>query len=399
MTTLVFLAVFCLCLGLFLFAPFARTTLWRASVTPLASIIGSGFLVSAPLLAHEFGGYAAPAMLLLIVLAACIGWAIRYNIRVVEGLLKDNPDPAMMSVEKLSHVVLAFAYFVSVAYYLSLLGHFVLQSMHIDNESVAKGTAITLLAIIGLLGWSGGAQKVAKIETYATALNLSVIFGFLAALAAYSFGLIGQGQSIAPPAGRFEMSSLPVLLGLLIVVQGFETTRFTGDDFDAETRQRAMRIAQMISGLVYVGFFVLLSPLLADLAKGDGVAAIITVSAVVAMLLPVSLTVAAGASQFSASVADSLGNAGLIHELTGGRVDPRHAYPLISFIGIAIIITTDVNGVIALASRAFALFYALQCLVGWQAARKRSADRGKSWAFLALAGLCAVVFIFGVPAG
>jgi len=31
---------------------------WRATVTPLASIIGSGFLVAAPLLAHAVNGWA-----------------------------------------------------------------------------------------------------------------------------------------------------------------------------------------------------------------------------------------------------------------------------------------------------------------------------------------------------
>jgi len=73
MTSIAFVVVAVAGVGLLLFAPFTRTALWRATVTPLASIIGSGFLVSAPLLAREFGGYAAPAMALLIVLAAFIG--------------------------------------------------------------------------------------------------------------------------------------------------------------------------------------------------------------------------------------------------------------------------------------------------------------------------------------
>lgn len=399
MTSLAFVIVAGISIFVLLFAPFSKTALWRATVTPLASIIGSGFLVSAPLLAREFGGFAAPAMALLIALAALIGWAIRYNIRVVEPLLGKPGDRMLQSIEKLSHVVLAFAYFISVTYYLSLLGHFVLESAGVNNTALAQGISIALISGIGLLGWSGGAQKVTGVERYATALNLAVIVGFLAALLAYNFELFSTGQSLAPPAGKFEISSFPVLLGLLIVVQGFETTRFTGDDFDPETRQKSMWIAQLISGAIYVTFFVLLSPLLGDLAKGDGVAAIITVSATVALLLPISLTVAAAASQFSASIADSLGDVGLIKDISGGHVDPRHAYPLIAVVGIAILVSLDVNGVIALASRAFALFYALQCLVAWEAARHRKADRGKAVAFMALAILSAAVCIFGVPSG
>jgi hypothetical protein len=398
MTSIAFVAVASVCLTLFLFAPFAKSKLWRATITPLASIIGSGFLVSAPLLAKEFGGYAAPAMALLILLAAFIGWALRYNIRVVEGLVDASADRTLVSVNKLSHVVLAFAYFVSAAYYLSLLGNFVLQYTGLQGSGAPKGIAIALLVVIGALGWTGGAQKITKIEGFATALNLSVIIGFLVALAVYAGGLMAQGQSVMPPPGKFELSSIPVLLGLLIVVQGFETTLFTGDDFDAETRQRAMRISQWVSGLIYVSFFVLLSPLLGDLATGTGVAAIITVSASVALMLPLSLTISAAASQFSAAIADSTGNAGLIEKLTGNRIDPKHAYPLIAFVGIAIIVSMDVTGVIALASRAFALFYALQCLVAWEAARHRASDRKMAWAFFALALVSGAVFIFGVPA-
>ena len=386
-------------LALLLFAPFVRGNMWRATVTPLASIIGSGFLVSAPLLGREFGGYAAPAMVVLIVLACLLGWAIRYNIRVVEPLLAEGSNKTVNSIEKLSHVVLAFAYFISVAYYLSLLGNFVLEAASIQNATIANGIAMALLVFIGFLGLSGGAQKVAAIERYATALNLAVIGAMLVALAAYSIGLIGAGQSVAPPPGKMSMGSLPVLLGLLIVVQGFETTRFTGEDFDADTRQRAMLIAQLVSGAIYIIFFILLSPLLGELSKGSGVAAIITVSAVVTALLPLSLTVAAAASQFSASIADSLGEAGLVSDLTGGHIDQRHAYPLMALVGIGILSTLDVNGVIALASRAFALFYSLQCLVAWQAARKRTADKRKSYAFLILGLIAAAVFVFGVPSG
>jgi hypothetical protein len=61
--------------------------------------------------------------------------------------------------------------------------------------------------------------------------------------------------------------------------------------------------------------------------------------------------------------------------------------------------TTDVNGVIALASRAFALFYALECLVAFEAARKRAGDKVKATAFMGLACVSFAVFVFGVPAG
>ena len=395
----IFVAV-ALIVGVFLLvSPFARSTLWKATVTPLASIIGSGFLVSAPLLAREFGGYAAPAMLSLIVVAWFIGGAIRYNIRVVEPALKEGGDKLLISIEELSHLVLAFAYFISVAYYLSLLGNFLLQSAGHPDEALAHWIAIALVAALAVLGWSGGAARIARLERYATALNLGVIAGFIVALAVHDAGLATAGESVMPPAGTFGAGSLPVLLGLLIVVQGFETTRFTGADFRPEVRIRAMRYAQIVSGVVYVVFFLLLSPLYGDLAKGSGVAAVITVSAAVAAILPFALAIAAMGSQLSASVADSLGNAGLLRELSHGKIDARHAYVLIGLAGVGLLAAADVNEVIALASRAFALFYAMQCLVAWEAARKREGDKGRAWGFLALAVLASAVFVFGAPSG
>lgn len=58
-----------------------RSTDWRATVTPLASIIGSGFLVLAPLLVRESGIRAVGVMAGLCGVAYCVGEAIRFNIR------------------------------------------------------------------------------------------------------------------------------------------------------------------------------------------------------------------------------------------------------------------------------------------------------------------------------
>jgi hypothetical protein len=55
--------------GLVFLSPITRTDTWRAIVTPLASIIGSGFLICGPFLAKEFGGAALPAMAALLLLA------------------------------------------------------------------------------------------------------------------------------------------------------------------------------------------------------------------------------------------------------------------------------------------------------------------------------------------
>ena len=64
----------------------AGSSSWKATVTPLASIMASGFLVSAPLLAGIVGNLAVVCMALLLALAYMVGGAIRFNIRHFEPI-------------------------------------------------------------------------------------------------------------------------------------------------------------------------------------------------------------------------------------------------------------------------------------------------------------------------
>jgi len=68
-------------------ARLTASPVWRATVTPLASIVGSGFLVSFPPLTHDLGSYAVIAMAGLVVFAYLLGGAIRFNILHGEPLL------------------------------------------------------------------------------------------------------------------------------------------------------------------------------------------------------------------------------------------------------------------------------------------------------------------------
>ena len=70
--------------ALWLWRPALRAKpIWQTMTTPLASIIGSGFLVLGPILATEFGGFAPLVMGLLCLLAYLFGAAIRFNMAVL----------------------------------------------------------------------------------------------------------------------------------------------------------------------------------------------------------------------------------------------------------------------------------------------------------------------------
>ena len=83
----------------------AGSSNWQATVTPLASIMGSGFLVSAPLLGGIVGNLAVVCMALLLMLAYAVGGAIRFNIKHFEPIENQGHGPAQ-TIAFLSRIVL-----------------------------------------------------------------------------------------------------------------------------------------------------------------------------------------------------------------------------------------------------------------------------------------------------
>ncbi|MEM9590499.1 MAG: hypothetical protein AAF967_04065 [Pseudomonadota bacterium] len=380
---------------------------WQATVTPLASIIGSGFLVSVPLVAANVGNWATVAMTALIVGAYLIGSAIRFNIRYTEPLLAKPATDANVrltqSLERLSHLVLAFAYFISVAYYLVLLGNFLLKGIGTPNPAVANIIATVILGSIGCLGFFKGLGTVERVEKYTVGINLTVIAALLGGLIWYNGAEIANGTwQVASSSPAITLGSVQALLGLLIAVQGFETSRFMGDEYDAQTRIKTMRYAQWISAVIYIAFFALSTSLFTYLGKDTGVTAVIGLVGHVALILPLMLTIGAVASQFSASVADSVGCAGLLEEISDRRISVRHTYPLIALVAIAITWSADVFRIITFASQAFAMFYMVQSCVALSVAYGNPAipNRGpRMILFASVALFCLCVVLFGIPSG
>lgn len=385
--------------GFLAFSPrLAKSSDWQATATPLASIMGSGFLVSAPLLAGIVGYYAVFCMAVLLALAYLVGNVMRFNIRHFEPV--ENDTGAAQRVAFLSRVVLVGAYFISVSYYLQLLAAFVLSSLSIESTYGPNLISSTLIVLIcGIAMWKG-LDKLGRIEKYAVSFNLGMIAALLVALAIHNLDAFRTGSWALPDvSSTIDLTDLRVLLGLLIVVQGFETSRYLGDLYPADQRIATMRWAQILSSVIYLVFIGLATVLFrGDL--GADVTAIMTMVAPVAAILPGLLAVAAIGSQFSAAVADSEGAGGLLEDVTHRKLPVRYAYALIMLVTLALTWETDVNAIIAYASRAFALFYALQGVVAYLTARKlKTRQPLAEFRFLAVAALCLAVFLFGVPSG
>ena len=376
-----------------------KSATWNAMLTPLASIMGSGFLVSAPLLASEVGNLAVVCMAVLLILAFGLGSVVRFNIQHFEPIERTGNGPAQ-TVAHLSRLVLAGAYFISITYYLQLLAAFALNMAGYESATVASWITTALLVLIGGLGMWRGLSMFERVETYAISLNLGVIGALLLALFLHNGSALLRGEwALADIPTGIDGHGLRVLLGLLIVVQGFETSRYLGEEHSAEVRVRTMRLAQIVSSCIYLVFLASATILFrGDL--GADVTAIIAMVAPLALVLPFMIALAAIGSQFSAAVADTSGAGGLVEDLTDGKLPARAVYALILVITVAITWETDVNEIISFASRAFALYYMMQCLVAANVLRTTSElkSTGRWVLFMSLGGLCLAVFLLGLPA-
>ncbi len=380
---------------------------WRATVTPLASIIGSGFLVIVPLLGNAVGGYAPLAMLAVVSLAYLIGAAIRFNIRVAEPLLA-LPGAKVSTLSRLDNVagiVLGFAYVISVTFYLRLLASFALRGVDLESELAAKLITTAILVFIGGAGWLRGLGFLERLEEYSVSIKLAIIASLLVGWGIHDISNIGDLDIAATlPADLDPFYVTRLLAGVLIVVQGFETSRYLGAEYDAELRVLTMRRAQIISALIYVVFVTLALPSFGLLSDVIDETAIIDLSGSVAAVLPAMLVIAAVMSQLSAAVADTVGSGGLFAQGVGERFDlpAKAGYVLVASVGVVLVWTTNVFEIISLASRAFATYYALQCLVA-MAAALRGAPCGRRTAQVCGFGLLALILVaaavLAIPAG
>jgi hypothetical protein len=378
---------------------FGRTDQWIATVTPLASIIGSGFLVCGPLLAREFGIYAVVAMTLLLLLAYAVGGVIRFNIAHAEPHLARGGSDSIHWLARGGQFVLAIAYAVSVAYYLKLLAMFALKAAGSHSEVIGNAIVTAILAVLALLALTGGLRRVEHVAHASVSVKLGLIGGMLAALG-IGWALRGDAAGSTPvPVPGLDFQSILLLLGLLITVQGFETSRYMGEEYDGPTRIRTMRHAQWIAAAIYLAFLLLLTPWLGDAAQSRGVAGVLEVMTGIATPLASLVLAAAVASQLSAAVADAIGSTGIAIELSGKRLGVPVGFAIAAGLSVAVTWFTNSTMVIALASRAFAAYYAIQCGIGIAVARADGkAGLARQAGFAALALVCIAAALFGAAA-
>lgn len=368
----------------------------EATSTPLASIFGSGFLVIVPILAGAVGAYSVVVMAGVCALAYAVGSVIRYNIKHAEPILADKPSEVTLSFERASDIALVVAYVISVCLYLHILSSFVLGSFHLDtelNENLMTTGVIVVIMVIGLTKGLGALGVLEKLALYITLLLIVLLILWFAN---YDWAAWRSASGItlfkATPHTPWEI--LTIIAGTLIVVQGFETTRYLGEEFEADVRVGASRWSQIISTCIYIIFIAVAMPIVHTLNGHYNDNSLIKLAGVASSLLIAPLVLAAALSQFSAAVADTLAATGNMEEITHKQMKAKWGTVLVGSGAIVLAWEASTLEIVSIASRAFAFYYMLQCLV----AITVSKSAGQRIAMAAIAVVLAFITIFAVPA-
>ncbi len=350
-----------------------------------------------PILNGAVGKYSVFAMALVCAVAYGVGSVIRFNIKNAEPLLENGQVPKRTKLfERASDLALVGAYVISVCLYINILASFLLGGIGEQYDTPLNEHLISVVVIvtIGAIGYFKGLQALAKLEKLALAGTLLIIVALFVGFAWFDVKAVGTGIQWPKTPSHSWWEILTIVGGTLIVVQGFETSRYLGKAFDAPTRIRSCRLSQIISTVVYLVFIALATPLmhfLGDTVKDND---LIMLAGKASVLLPLPLVIAALLSQFSAAVADTLGGSGNTVEATHNRIDMKHATLLICG-GAVILCFAPTLTILVLASRAFAFYYMLQCLVASSLAKSTL----QRCMFVLLAAVLAFITLFAVAAG
>jgi len=369
----------------------------NARTTPLASIFGSGFLVMVPILVGSVGSYAVLAMFVIALLAYSVGAVIRYNIKYAEPILATNSNKIAARFETLSDISLVLAYVVSVSLYLNILSAFVLTGLGYDSAQNENILTTGIILLITLIGTTKGLKPLEILEKYALEITLFIVLLLIGAFALYDYEIYQNLQhfTMPTPLEHSTWEIITILAGMLIVVQGFETSRYLGESYSAEMRIMTSRYSQIVSTVIYLIFIALALPATHLLSGVYSDNSLIELVKIVAPLLVFPLIIVAALSQFSAAVADTLAATGDIEELFHQKISQKSAYLLVGASAVAITWSVGTLEILALASRAFALYYLLQTAVALSISRSRVEQFLMFLLFLALA----FITIFATPAG
>jgi hypothetical protein len=329
-------------------------------------------------------------------LAYGVGSVIRFNIRHAEPVLAADPGEATLALERSSDLALFLAYVISVSLYLQILSAFVLGGFGVDSRIHEDLLTSAVIVFIVFIGVTRGLQILDVLEEWALYATLGIIVLLVVGFAHFDWVAWRSPAGLVLPEsiGHSPWEIVTIVSGTLIVVQGFETPRYLGSTFDTDTRMSASRWSQLISTVVYVVFVAAALPVVHTLGGKYDDDSLIALVGVAATLLALPLVLAAVLSQFSAAVADILAATGNAEEVTHGHLAAKWGCLLVGGGALALTWSATTFEILSFASRAFAFYYALQCLVAISVSRSLLQRMGMGL----IAAALFFITLFAVPA-
>jgi hypothetical protein len=342
-----------------------RRAVVAAAVTPLASILGSGLLIIVPVLERTLGALSVFGVLAICGLAWLIGTVIRHNVIVVEQReAAGTLDSATSRLGTLADGVIVIAYVISVALYLRIMAQYLVGFFDSAGstwwEPVIACVAVAIIVGIGAVRGFVGLDKLDRVSLAAVLVLTTVLGGVL--LFHDARAAASTSVRLPPVPSMPPLNALLILGGIVITVQGFETVRYLGDEFDAPTRVWACRLAQLISSSIYIGFVAVATPVMGLGTKAGADNTLLNITDRIAPWLALPLVLSAVLSQFSAAIADTAAADGNLRGLNRWFTGPR-PYLISGAAAIGLAATVPTLTIVAIASRAFAAYYALQAVI------------------------------------
>lgn len=375
----------------------SRRQIITASVTPLASILGSGLLIIVPVLETTLGSWSVFGAIGICAVAWLLGTVIRHNVQAVEPLEADGKlDKTTARLGEVADLVIVVAYVISVALYLRIMSQYVVGLVDSGGSGLAERiiacAAVAAITAVGVLRGFDGLDQLDRVSLVVV-LILTTVLG--AVLVLHDGIAATRGDLELPPSPPMgPVDALLVLGGIVITVQGFETVRYLRDEYDAETRVRASRLAQLVAASLYISFVAVATPAM-GLGTGDGPDnTLLDITARVAPWLAIPLVASAVLSQLSAAIADTAAADGNMEGLSDWFRGPR-PFLISGAAAIALAATAPTLTIVAIASRAFAAYYSIQAVIALRTSTALPAKVG--YGFLAL--LMVAITALAQPAG
>lgn len=370
---------------------------YQAIVVPLANIMDVGFIVMAPAIIL-LAGYSAPLIMLgICLIGIAAGFSIAYNIRHYEPV-EGTGDP-VNHVGHISRWALSFATVINIAYYTLLLITLLLWPLGTYSETNRAIVGTVLLGILVVVGWTGGMDRLNNLGNKTTAFNIAAVVAVVVAFIVYNIQEALGGRWDFPPIDKtISGEDFRKIIGLFAMVQGFEAARYIGSRFSGEVRITSMRIAQVISTVVFVALLTSVLILFVQIKTDFSGTAIFVVSHETGVSMPWLIALAAIGSQTSAIVNATMSRSDMLvdHKVLGLKVSRRWSFVILLVPAIVIYLLVDITQAVALASRVFAAYFVLQAVIALVLAY-RARNWGAVIGFVGIALVMATIAVFGLP--